>query len=151
MVNLNSCNPLVSLILAPSLTNIFSGHLTLFWASGRPLVQLAFPSKLKQPRSSFVTIGSSYALHSSQKMGKPDLLLPPPPKFEKLPLTNTEDEIPEILCSSSTPTASIKNASPNSKRVSPPHSDFGTSPNLRSGRRLILQSIPSFPSLTPQH
>ncbi|XP_030476071.2 protein tesmin/TSO1-like CXC 2 isoform X1 [Syzygium oleosum] len=117
----------------------------------RPLVQLAFPSKLKQPRSSFVTIGSSYALHSSQKMGKPDLLLPPPPKFEKLPLTNTEDEIPEILCSSSTPTASIKNASPNSKRVSPPHSDFGTSPNLRSGRRLILQSIPSFPSLTPQH
>lgn len=117
----------------------------------RPLVQLAFPSKLKQPRSSFVTIGSSYALHSSQKMGKPDLLLPPPPKFEKLPLTNMEDEIPEILCSSSTPTASIKSTSPNSKRVSPPHSDFGTSPNLRSGRRLILQSIPSFPSLTPQH
>ncbi|KAF8037939.1 hypothetical protein BT93_B0704 [Corymbia citriodora subsp. variegata] len=117
----------------------------------RPLVQLAFPSKLKQPRSSFVTIGSSYALHSGQKMGKPDLLLPPPPKFEKLPLTNTDDEIPEILCSSSTPTASIKSTSPNSKRVSPPHSDFGTSPNLRSGRRLILQSIPSFPSLTPQH
>ncbi|XP_030534563.1 protein tesmin/TSO1-like CXC 2 [Rhodamnia argentea] len=117
----------------------------------RPLVQLAFPSKLKQPRSSFVTIGSSYTLPSSQKMGKPDLLLPPPPKFEKLPPTITEDEIPEILCSSSTPMASIKSASPNSKRVSPPHSDLGTSPNLRSGRRLILQSIPSFPSLTPQH
>ncbi|XP_031383265.1 protein tesmin/TSO1-like CXC 2 [Punica granatum] len=120
----------------------------------RPPVQMAFPpSKGKPPRSSFLTtIGSSYILNAAQKMGKTEFLLPPPPKFEKPPpQPNTEDEMPEILRGSTTPTASIKTASPNRKRVSPPHGEFGSSPSLRSGRRLILQSIPSFPSLTSQH
>ncbi|CAA3009751.1 Hypothetical predicted protein [Olea europaea subsp. europaea] len=45
----------------------------------------------------------------------------------------------------------IKSSSPNSKRVSPHQSGLGTSPEVRRGRKLILQSIPSFPSLTPKH
>ncbi|KAK9130820.1 hypothetical protein Sjap_011307 [Stephania japonica] len=66
----------------------------------------------------------------------------------------TEDDTPEILKDSSTPIKAIKANSPNRKRVSPPHSRFNelrpsSSPSLRSGRKFVLQSIPSFPPLTP--
>ncbi|KAK4784363.1 hypothetical protein SAY86_018731 [Trapa natans] len=112
------------------------------------------PPKSKPPRSSFMaTVGSTYVLNSTQKLGKAkaEFLLPPLPNLEKPQQFNAENELPEILRGSSTPNVNIKTASPKSKRVSPPHGEFGSSPSLRSGRRLILQSIPSFPSLTPQH
>ncbi|KAK4769489.1 hypothetical protein SAY86_027639 [Trapa natans] len=117
----------------------------------RPLAHLVFPlSKVNPPRTSFLTKnGSSIVLKGSQKLRKDEFLLPPQPKLEKLlQPKNAEDEMPEILRGSSTPNDGIKMASPNCKRVSPPHGELGSSPSLRSGRRLILQSIPSFPSLT---
>ncbi|CAH8387986.1 unnamed protein product [Eruca vesicaria subsp. sativa] len=74
---------------------------------------------------------------------------------EKKPLeTVTEDKteiMPEIL--SDTPITTIKAISPNSKRVSPPHvgsSESGSILGKRTnGRKLILRSIPAFPSLNP--
>ncbi|KAL5210454.1 hypothetical protein ABZP36_006077 [Zizania latifolia] len=45
-------------------------------------------------------------------------------------------------------TASVKVMSPNKKRVSPLHTGTSLSPMGRSGRKLVLKSIPSFPSLT---
>ncbi|XP_057250303.1 CRC domain-containing protein TSO1 isoform X2 [Beta vulgaris subsp. vulgaris] len=50
----------------------------------------------------------------------------------------------------SLPTTSIKSASPNCKRISPPHCDFETSPGWKSCRKLILRSIPSIPTFTPE-
>lgn len=121
--------------------------------SGRPPDQMAFPTSKGRPlRSSVLTkLGSSYVLNGTEKIGKSKLLLPPPCKFEKPPQLDGENEMPEILRGSTTPGMNVKTASPNRKRVSPPHGEFSSSPSLRSGRRLILQSIPSFPSLTPQH
>ena len=49
----------------------------------------------------------------------------------------------------SLPTTSVKSASPNCKRISPPHSGFNTSPGWRSCRKLILRSIPSL-TFTPE-
>ncbi|KAK4793688.1 hypothetical protein SAY86_024123 [Trapa natans] len=120
----------------------------------RPLVTPAIPlSKIKPPRASFMrTIGSSIVLKGSQKVGKAEYILHPRPKFENPPQpNNAEDEMPQILRVSLTPNEDIKMGSPNRKRVSPPHREIGSSSSLRSGRRLILQSIPSFPSLTPRH
>ncbi|XP_042515007.1 CRC domain-containing protein TSO1-like isoform X2 [Macadamia integrifolia] len=115
-----------------------------------PSVQIcrsSFPlpcsSSGKPPRS---VLGSSH-LHSCQRLGKSDFMQPRS-KFESLFETN---ETPEILRGDCSPIGGIKTASPNRKRVSPPHNEFGMSPGRRSGRKLILQSIPSFPSLTPHH
>ncbi|WCJ23836.1 Tesmin/TSO1-like CXC domain-containing protein [Euphorbia peplus] len=109
----------------------------------RPLLQMPFSSKGKPPRS-FLGIGSSSGLYTNQKYGKPNILRPEQ-KFEKQPQTVPDDDMPEILRDNySSPSTGIK-TSPNGKRVSPPHSI------IRSGRKLILQSIPSFPSLTPHH
>ncbi|KAJ0264750.1 CRC domain-containing protein TSO1 [Hirschfeldia incana] len=74
---------------------------------------------------------------------------------EKKPLeTVAEDKtenMPEIL--SDTPITTVKAISPNSKRVSPPHigsSESGSILGKRTnGRKLILRSIPAFPSLNP--
>ncbi|KAL9364343.1 hypothetical protein Peur_042216 [Populus x canadensis] len=114
----------------------------------RPLVQLPFSSKGKPPRC-FLGVGSSSGLFTGQRYGKPNILRPQW-KFEKQFQNVPGDEIPEILRENHSPSSGIK-TSPNSKRVSPPQSNLGSSPGRRSGRRLILQSIPSFPSLTPQH
>lgn len=64
------------------------------------------------------------------------------------------DDTPEILEDTSTPTKSVKVSSPNQKRVSPPHGrlhELGSSSSgfLKSGRKFILRSVPSFPPLTP--
>ncbi|KAK6117194.1 hypothetical protein DH2020_049073 [Rehmannia glutinosa] len=114
---------------------------------GRQSVQLPFSSKKKPPRSSFLSIGSSSGLNARQAFGKPGFLQPPP-KFDKQFETVREDEMPEFLQEGSSPVSGIKLSSPNRKRVSPPRS-VEMSPGLRSSRKLILQSIPSFPSLTP--
>lgn len=57
-------------------------------------------------------------------------------------------DAPEDLSVDSPPCGAVKTASPNGKRVSPPLNGFAVSPNLRGGRKLILKSVPSFPSLT---
>ncbi|KAM3310458.1 hypothetical protein ACQJBY_031257 [Aegilops geniculata] len=56
------------------------------------------------------------------------------------------EEMPDILREPSSP-GTVKTCSPNGKRVSPPHNALSISPNRKGGRKLILKSIPSFPSL----
>ena len=48
------------------------------------------------------------------------------------------------------PTTCVKSASPNCKRISSPHCNFETSPSWRSCRKLILRSIPSMSTFTPE-
>ncbi|KAJ8765823.1 hypothetical protein K2173_015720 [Erythroxylum novogranatense] len=118
----------------------------------RPLVHLSLPSHIKPPRS-LLGIGSSSGLYAGQKYGKPNIFRSQA-KFDKQSEPLADDNMPDILLQGSySPSTAIKSSSPNSKRISPPHSNnlLGSSPGRRSGRKLILQSIPSFPSLTPQH
>ncbi|KAE8712434.1 golgin subfamily B member 1-like isoform X1 [Hibiscus syriacus] len=116
----------------------------------RPLVQLPFSSKGKPPRS-FISIGSSSALYTGHRYGQSNIIRPPN-IIEKHFQSVAEDETLEILRGNSSPGTGIKTSSPNSKRISPPQSEFGSTPGGGwSGRKLILQSIPSFPSLTPKH
>ncbi|KAJ1384364.1 Tesmin/TSO1-like CXC domain [Sesbania bispinosa] len=110
----------------------------------RPLLPLPFSSKGKPPRSFVATISGS-GLFASQKLGKPNSLWSQAKHFQPVP----DDEMPDILRGDSSPVACIKTSSPNSKRISSPNCDLGSSPSRRGGRKLILQSIPSFPSLTP--
>lgn len=56
------------------------------------------------------------------------------------------EEMPDILREPSSP-GIVKTCSPNGKRVSPPHNALSVSPSRKGGRKLILKSIPSFPSL----
>ncbi|KAK1311151.1 Protein tesmin/TSO1-like CXC 2 [Acorus calamus] len=107
--------------------------------------KLPFLSGGKPPRSSVVSIGSS-KLNSCGMLRKSKILLSAP-KFEKHFQIVPEDETPEILKLNTSPISTVKSSSPNSKRVSPPHTDFGLSPSRRSGRKLVLQSIRPFPSL----
>ncbi|PON87112.1 Lin-54-like protein [Trema orientale] len=63
-----------------------------------------------------------------------------------------EDGTLETLESSCQQTSSgVKSTSPNSKRVSPPYREFGSLTARRSGRKLILRSIPAFPQLSTDH
>ncbi|KAK2988899.1 LOW QUALITY PROTEIN: hypothetical protein RJ640_002033 [Escallonia rubra] len=115
---------------------------------GRPLVRLPLNLSSKLPQNSLPD-GSSPQLFTSQKLKQLDFFgyLP---KIEKRLERIPEDETPEILKSSCSPTSGMKAISPNRKRVSPPHRKFASSTAWRSGRKLILRSIPSFPSLA-QH
>ncbi|GMH29248.1 hypothetical protein Nepgr_031091 [Nepenthes gracilis] len=110
---------------------------------------LPMSSKVKPPRSSF-SAGSSSSGSCPSNGQLRSTFLRSQPKTEKQIQTVLGDEIemPAVLQASSSPSSGIKTVSPNSKRVSPPQ-DNGRSPGLRS-RKLILQSIPSFPSLTPR-
>ncbi|KAH1212841.1 hypothetical protein AAZX31_14G113700 [Glycine max] len=65
-----------------------------------------------------------------------------------------ENETPDVLKEASTPMTSVKINSPTQKRVSPPqsrHFEIGSSSSggLRSDRKFIFESVPSFPSLSP--
>ncbi|XP_058106201.1 protein tesmin/TSO1-like CXC 3 isoform X2 [Magnolia sinica] len=113
----------------------------------RSSVELSFFSGRKPPRCPVVAVGSSTCLSTCETLRKSDFLQPQL-KFEKKLQIISEDETPEILRGSSSPVSGVKTTSPNRKRVSPPHNEFGSSPGQRSGRKLILQSIPPFPSLT---
>ncbi|KAK1417704.1 hypothetical protein QVD17_26838 [Tagetes erecta] len=105
---------------------------------GRQSIPLPNSSKGKPPRS-FLTIGSS----SVPRFGKLNHFKG---GMNKQLQTVGENEIPDILEENNrSPISGVKSCSPNSKRVSPPHSSMGQ----RSSRKLILQSIPSFPCLTP--
>ncbi|XP_020535283.1 protein tesmin/TSO1-like CXC 3 isoform X3 [Jatropha curcas] len=65
-----------------------------------------------------------------------------------------EDDTPEALKYTFTPTKAVKVTSPNQKRVSPPQNRSqelrsSSSQGLQSGRKFILPAVPSFPPLTP--
>ncbi|KAJ0249012.1 CRC domain-containing protein TSO1 [Hirschfeldia incana] len=112
------------------------------------VVHQPFLSRNKLPPTQF-SLGAG---SSSFRKPDDDLTLP---MNEKKPLeTVTEDKtetMPEIR--STSPITTVKAISPNSKRVSPPHigsSEPGSILEKRSdGRKLILRSIPAFPSLNP--
>ncbi|KAJ8426323.1 hypothetical protein Cgig2_009359 [Carnegiea gigantea] len=114
----------------------------------RPSVPLSTSSKGKPPRS-LAAIRPSAGLHPIDGPGR-STFLRSHSKIEKHFRGGSADEIPTVLQNGSPPSSSIKTLSPNGKRVSPPHHSNGPSPGLRSSRKLILQSIPSFPSLTPR-
>ena len=58
-----------------------------------------------------------------------------------------EDDTPEILRGDASPNNGAKTISPNGKRVLSLCGTLGISPNRKGGRKLILRSLPSFPSL----
>ncbi|KAJ8627014.1 hypothetical protein MRB53_020321 [Persea americana] len=119
----------------------------------RKSVKVSFFSNGKPPRPSLVTGGSSSScVNTCQPLKKSDFLQHQL-TFEKHFQINPEDETPEILRGHCSPGSGVKTTSPNGKRVSPPNRELGLSPGQRSTstRKLILQSIPSFPSLTPYH
>ncbi|KAK9741401.1 hypothetical protein RND81_03G102700 [Saponaria officinalis] len=107
----------------------------------RQSVLLRTSSKGKPPRSTLVTITSFSSLHHNNEQVR-STFLPSESKIEKHHQSIPEDEIPSVLQNSSPPSSS-----PNSKRVSPPQHGKGQSPKLMTSRKLIPQSIPSFPSL----
>lgn len=117
---------------------------------GRHMYHLSFPSKNKPPRSSCLPVGSSSAIYPSQGFARPDFYAPLS-KFGNNSGLPHEEDIPMVLQTNGSPISGTKSSSPNGKRVSPPHSVRQTSPSQRSSRKLILQSIPSFPSLTPKN
>ncbi|ESQ56097.1 hypothetical protein EUTSA_v10024624mg [Eutrema salsugineum] len=122
------------------------------------LVQLPFSSSknmMPPPQSLLGGGSSSSGIFNSQYLRKQDISLIQS-RTKKSFETVTEDgvaEMPEILSHSSID--KIKAVSPNGKRVSPPHLDSSSPGSIlgrrSGGRKLILNSIPSFPSLTPQH
>ncbi|XP_051125322.1 CRC domain-containing protein TSO1-like [Andrographis paniculata] len=100
---------------------------------GRQCVHLS--SNKKPVRSFPSSVGSSRQVKSGY--------FRLPEKFDSKSGNNKGDEMPEILQGRSPPIGGVKLSSPNRKRVSPPHASG------MSGRKLILHSIPSFPSLSP--
>ncbi|OQU88523.1 protein tesmin/TSO1-like CXC 3 [Sorghum bicolor] len=70
-----------------------------------------------------------------------------PCKSSKIAVSGIDEEMPDILKEPNSPSNCVKTTSPNGKRVSPPHNALSVSPNRKGGRKLILKSIPSFPSL----
>ncbi|KDP23641.1 hypothetical protein JCGZ_23474 [Jatropha curcas] len=106
---------------------------------------MTFSGKLSR---SLPVIGTSTQLCSSQNPGT-DLFCQP--KFETHLQAIPEEETPEILTSNRSAASVVKSTSPNCKRVSPPHHGFGSSANWRGGRKLILRSVPPFPSLNSPH
>ncbi|ONK74347.1 uncharacterized protein A4U43_C03F5300 [Asparagus officinalis] len=107
----------------------------------RPFVKPPFPSSGKPPRSSAL----SACYPTSQTLRRCEFLSKPKTVDHSNSLAN--DDTPEILRCDASPNNSVKIISPNGKRVSPPHGALGISPNRKGGRKLILKSIPSFPSL----
>ncbi|KAI7748532.1 hypothetical protein M8C21_024100 [Ambrosia artemisiifolia] len=105
---------------------------------GRQSIPLPNSTTKGKPPRSFLAIGSSSGRFGKLNHFKGGL--------NKQLQTVGENEIPDILEENHrSPISGVKSCSPNSKRVSPPHSGMGQ----RSSRKLILQSIPSFPCLTP--
>nr|CAB3466439.1 unnamed protein product [Digitaria exilis] len=109
----------------------------------RPLASLPPPSS-KKPRSSMKLTGNPSRLANSQAPLKTDILLAQFGNYTEMFLG---DSTSDSLKGNSSPQTSVKVVSPNKKRVSPPRMGTGLSPICKSGRKLILKSIPSFPSL----
>ncbi|KAJ1266279.1 hypothetical protein BS78_08G138900 [Paspalum vaginatum] len=113
----------------------------------RPLACLPPPSSkklnTKKPRSSTKLTGHPSRLCNSQAPLKTDTL-PPFANYAEMVLSESTSD---ALKGNSSPQTSVKVVSPNKKRISPPRIGTGLSPICKSGRKLILKSIPSFPSL----
>uniref|UniRef100_A0A0D9Y188 CRC domain-containing protein n=1 Tax=Leersia perrieri TaxID=77586 RepID=A0A0D9Y188_9ORYZ len=109
-------------------------------ADCRPLAALP-PLSSKKPRSSTKLGGYSSRLEGPLKS---DIVLSP---FESYAEMMLGDGTSNTLKGELSPQNSVKVVSPNKKRVSPPRIGTGLSPICKSGRKLILKSIPSFPSL----
>lgn len=109
-------------------------------------MDLAILSSGQTPLSSSLTTVTSASFNSFATLRRFEMPLSQC-KLGKLARVDSEDETPAILKGNVSPINSVKATSPNQKRVSPPQ--FGTrlSPNHKGGRKLILKSIPSFPSL----
>lgn len=109
-------------------------------------MDMAILSSGQTPLSSSLTPVTSASFNSSATLRRFEMPLSQC-KLGKLARVDSEDETPAILKGNVSPINSVKATSPNQKRVSPPQ--FGTrlSPNHKGGRKLILKSIPSFPSL----
>lgn len=115
----------------------------------RPLACLPPPSSKKpsskKPRSSTKLTGHPSRLCNSQAPLKTDTLLS---SFENYTEMVLSESTSDALKGNSSPQTSVKVVSPNKKRISPPRMGTGLSPICKSGRKLILKSIPSFPSLS---
>lgn len=109
--------------------------------------QLPFRSSGKSLEPSLFAGGSAPQFPTSHKLGTSGGLCSRP-KFEKHLEMIPEDNPPEILREKGPAASTVKSTSPNSKRISPPHNKIGPSSTWRRSRKLILRSIPSFPSLT---
>lgn len=94
------------------------------------------PSKKRPPRAYVPPTSTS----SYSGFGNSSLAFQPPPKWR--PHLEGGDEMPHFLAGGGGGSP-IKASSPNRKRVTPPQTLTG----LRSSRKLVLQSIPLFPSL----
>ena len=117
------------------------------FALPRPLACLPPPSSKKsskKPRSSTKLTGHPSRLCNLQAPPKTDIVLSP---FENYAEMALGDSTLDILKGNSSPQTSVKVVSPNKKRISPPRMGTRLSPICMSGRKLILKSIPSFPSL----
>ncbi|GJN35421.1 hypothetical protein PR202_gb24197 [Eleusine coracana subsp. coracana] len=110
----------------------------------RPLAALPPSSSKKKPRSSTKLIGQSSRFCNVQAPWKSDNMLSPLHNYAEVVF---RDSTSDTLKGSSSPQTSVKVVSPNKKRISPPRIGTGLSPICKSGRKLILKSIPSFPSL----
>lgn len=100
----------------------------------RPPIQLPFTFSGKRPLSYVASVKKTSPLLCS--------------RFEKHDRKIQENETPGALDDG---TSDVISVSPKSKRVSPPNREFGSSTAWRPGRKmkLILRSIPPFPSLIP--
>ncbi|CAH8375589.1 unnamed protein product [Eruca vesicaria subsp. sativa] len=109
------------------------------------VVHQPFLSKNRLPPTHFF-LGAG-----SSSFKKPDSDLKNAKKPHKTVTEEKREIMPEIL--SNTPITTIKAISPNSKRVSPPQLGSSESGSIlvkkSNGRKLILRSIPAFPSLNP--
>lgn len=123
-------------------------HLTLKALSLRLPVEMPFYSSSKPPQPIRLSIGRSPALYGTHMFQKPELVHLQT-KLDNVTTILGDDDTPSILRSTATSTTGVKVTSPNGKRVSPPHNGVGSTPPNRKGcRKLILKSIPSFPSLS---
>ncbi|KAK9146610.1 hypothetical protein Sjap_006513 [Stephania japonica] len=109
----------------------------------RQSVQLLF-SKANPSQSFVFSDESSPKLSSTSRTLESDSFRPHP-RFGKHFQLISDGETPEILREKCSPIKTLKIASPNCKRVSPPHTELKVTPNRKLTRKLVLQSIPSLP------
>ncbi|XP_039140293.1 protein tesmin/TSO1-like CXC 2 [Dioscorea cayenensis subsp. rotundata] len=101
----------------------------------------------RPPQTLAPTVGDSSQLESCTTLRNCDIPLPQCGKFGSLGKSILGDDTPAILRGNRSLISGVKASSPNRKRVSPPHIGTRLTPNHKGGRKLILKSIPSFPSL----
>lgn len=136
---------------------IFNFCIKLCFLCRQPLTQLPISSNnmlLSQQSQQHLhgASGSSLYSNSQSSFRKQDMSLLSHSRIETIEEERAED-IEDIENLIQSPVTSINAVSPNSKRVSLPHMESTeTTPWRRNGgRKLLLSSIPTFPSLTPHH